>query len=532
MQLIDDVVVYSPSDITSYVTCQWAYVRRLESKLGKGNVIPPDNDPMMIYAAKNGNRHERYILSELQKQHGIDQVFIVDADTLDPLLSRKARLSALEEMTLSALEKRYPVVFQGAFFDGKYTGFSDFLVLNTIGDVEAYEVLDTKLALSDKKHVYDMQLASYVRHLKRLGIPVHKQARLIHGDLTESVFDTSVVDARLQLHLDLLDTVEAERRSTPEVTDWLSTEYAVCGSCASCQEQIDADPMDLLRVAGLGPAKRSVLIERGVTTMKELSQLTRSDVDGITVNTVSGLKEQAARQVSAHETDTAQLNVSNENPIRNLPEFADGDLYFDFETDPIFYVEGSNSLGIAYLFGIYAEGVGFPPTFVKHDPDFYYLWADNRLEEEVIFTDFMNFLVRHFDAHPNAHIFHYSPFEVTTLKQLSVKYKAFENEISELIDGEYFVDLKKTAAAAITHGLPGYSIKQLEPLYMGDELRTGTKNATASITRYDDYHQGLLGVESKTNESPADIKNDVLQYNRYDCYSMLRLRQWLESLLN
>jgi predicted RecB family nuclease len=65
---------------------------------------------------------------------------------------------------------------------------------------------------------------------------------------------------------------------------------------------------------------------------------------------------------------------------------------------------------------------------------------------------------------------------------------------------------------------------------MGKELRSGTKNATASITRYDDYHRTLNGEKLELGETADEIREDILQYNRYDCYSMLKLRNWLEEI--
>ena len=532
VQNIDGEIIYSPSDITSWVKCQWGYVRKLDSKLGKGNIIPPDNDPMMLYSARNGLRHEEYVLTEFQQKYGSKKVFILTDEGIPGDTPRLEKLRLMDKRTSNALEQRWPVVFQASFFDGKYTGFADFLEWTEIDGVWAYEVLDTKLALSDKNHVYDRQLSFYARQLKRLGIPVHNRVRLIHGDLSESEFWVPEVISGLEHHLEKLEKIEQDRRKDPDPLSWLSSDYSVCGKCASCAEQIDLDSGDLLRVSGLGPAKRNILVETGILRIPELANLDKVLITGIPENTLDKLIAQANRQWVAVETGDPQIRVEYRNGFESLPAPDTGDLYFDFETDPIFYVEGSKRLGIAYLFGIYTqlqrEFTGFSTS---DDGRFNFLWADSREEEKEALNVFMRELIVHLTTYPMAHIYHYSPFEITTLKQLTSHYQIYEEELASLISSGRFYDLKTAVTKAVSHGLEGYSIKQLEPLYMGKELRTGTKKATASITRYDDYHRTLNAEVLELGESADEIRDDVLQYNRYDCYSMFKLRIWLDECL-
>lgn len=531
MQIINGDVIYSPSDITSWVKCQWGYARKLDSKLGKGNIVPPETDAMMQYSARQGTRHERYFLKTLQDHYGADNVFIISDEDLPKDLPRSEKLTIMDARTADALKDQWPVVFQASFFDGKYTGFADFLELVEIDGVLAYQVLDTKLALSDKLHVYDLQLASYARHLKRLGIPVHETAKLVHGNLEETEYFLPDIYSRLDLNLERLNKVEAERRADLLPIAWLSDSYKVCGECASCTEQKDLDPGDLLHVAGLGPAKRNVLVAAGIYRMPELAQLGPAANLDITPRTLQKLTEQAQRQWRAIETNDPQISVENPGAISALPPENEGDLYFDFETDPIFYVEGSDRLGIAYLYGLYSKiPLDFKAFYKSEDGLFQYLWADSRGDEENMLYLFMMNIMDHLHRYPEAHIYHYSQFEITTLKQLIRQENKFMNEFYDLLVMNKFVDLKPTVTEAVSHGLAGYSIKQLEPLYMGKELRTGTKNATASITRYDDYHRTLQGETLELGETADEIREDVLQYNRYDCYSMLKLRNWLDAL--
>ena len=75
-------------------------------------------------------------------------------------------------------------------------------------------------------------------------------------------------------------------------------------------------------------------------------------------------------------------------------------------------------------------------------------------------------------------------------------------------------------------GSRSYSIKRLEPLYMGDELRddSGVTAGGDSIIEYQRYREAVAAGDATT---AAECLEDLRQYNEYDCLSTLRLRDWL-----
>ncbi len=78
---------------------------------------------------------------------------------------------------------------------------------------------------------------------------------------------------------------------------------------------------------------------------------------------------------------------------------------------------------------------------------------------------------------------------------------------------------------SIRVGTENYSIKSLEPLYMGNELRSGeVTTATASITEYARYC--ALRDDGRADDA-ATVLKEIEDYNRYDCRSTRRLRDWL-----
>jgi len=87
------------------------------------------------------------------------------------------------------------------------------------------------------------------------------------------------------------------------------------------------------------------------------------------------------------------------------------------------------------------------------------------------------------------------------------------------------VDLFPLVRKSIRVGTENYSLKSLEPLYMGAELRAGdVTTATDSITGYARYCELL--DDGRTDEATVLLK-EIEEYNRYDCRSTRKLRDWL-----
>ena len=71
------------------------------------------------------------------------------------------------------------------------------------------------------------------------------------------------------------------------------------------------------------------------------------------------------------------------------------------------------------------------------------------------------------------HIYHYAPYEKTALLRLAGRYGVGEDEVDDLLRNGVLVDLYPLVRKSIRVGAEIFSLKSLEPLYMGDELRSG-----------------------------------------------------------
>src|SRR5690606_3406551 len=186
----------------------------------------------------------------------------------------------------------------------------------------------------------------------------------------------------------------------------------------------------------------------------------------------------------------------------------------DFEGDPLFTEGEGHQWGIDYLFG----------WTVVHDR-YSALWAHTFAEERQAFERFLDMVQAQRQPHPGMHIYHYAPYEPTHLLAMAAKYGVRESDVDRLLADGVFVDLYPIVRRALRVGSRSYSIKKLEPLYMGDEVRTSdVQRGDDSIVKY---------VEARAYEAAGDlgaaqrILADLADYNRYDCVSTRRLRDWL-----
>ncbi len=516
MFLLDDVIVYSASDLAKAASCEFATLRALDVRLKRAEAVP-DTDAMLARAAELGDLHERRVLDSYLADFG-DGVPGARGGVVEISADHRyddVSLVAKREETLAALRGGADVVFQGSFFDGHFHGRSDFLVRRG----EAYAVYDTKLARHAKITAL-LQLAAYAHQLQLGGIAVHPEVGLILGDGEESLHDVRDLlpvylerRARLQQILD-------EHQREPGAVAWNDGRYTACGRCADCQAEVKQHH-DLLQVAGMRVSQRKALREAGIETIEELAG-SSGPVEGLPAATVAKLRAQARLQVA----QDARPLLPNGQPdvhaevvataaLEALPLPDPGDIFFDFEGDPLWAENGSTDWGLEYLFGV-VEG---------DTEDFVAFWAHDRAQEKQALVDFLAYVAVRRAAYPGMHIYHYAAYEKTALLRLAGRHGVGEAEIDDLLRGGVLVDLYSTVKQSLLVSQPSYSIKKLEPLYMGDELRVGdVKDAAASVVEY--ANACLL---RDTGDLPAFARalDSIGDYNHYDCLSTLRLRDWL-----
>ncbi|WP_194762849.1 TM0106 family RecB-like putative nuclease [Microbacterium sp. UFMG61] len=508
-------VIWSASDLKAAAECEFAWCRAIDAKLGRVPAVEEPEDATLARAARLGDVHERNVLARYidelgsARVHRIEKVSSVDSEAL----------AAAVDETVRALQSDAVVVFQAAFATPEFVGFADFLKRDDDG---RWRVQDSKLARKARVTAL-MQLAAYVDQLDRLGIPRSDEVDLILGDGSISTHAVDDLLPLFQVRRARLRALITDRRiddpSSDAALDWGDDrgdlEIVACGRCATCEEQVIAH-RDLLMVARMRPVQRARLRAAGIETIDALASATASP-EGMNVDTFETLRAQAQLQLRADAEGAPTYDVHYAAAIHTLPVPSHGDIFFDFEGDPLYTEpapDGEAHWGIDYLFG-----------WVDNADQYTALWAHDFAAEREAFERFLDVVKLRRAAHPGMHIYHYAPYETSHLVAMAARHGVREGEIDRLLREGVFVDLYPLVLRTVRVGSRSYSIKKLEPLYMGEDVRTSdVQKGDDSIVQYVAAKE--LAAAGEQAEADA-VFADLADYNRYDCVSTRRLRNWL-----
>lgn len=496
MQKSNAGTLFSASDLVNFAACSHLThldLINLETPLEKA----ADSEEAVLIQEK-GFAHEAAYLELLQKLHG-EVVNLQKPDASDRDAYRD---------TVEALKGGAKVVFQATFLSAPWVGHADFLVRvespSRLGDF-SYEIEDTKLARTTSAK-FILQLCLYSEMLAEIQGVMPKHIHVVLGDGRKETF---VLANYLRYYRQirkrfLVWVTQQERASYPERRDRCD----LCRWRDLCTGRWEADD-HLNRVAGISRVQIPRLNAAGILTMHDLAKVpVDTVVPRIQPDTKNRLAQQARLQIQTLETGKPIFELLPGRPgkgFARMPPPASGDVYFDMEGNPL------EDGGLEYLFGLYFFDAGkavFKP-----------FWAHSRSEEKKAFEEFIDFVGARLKKFPDAHIYHYAPYEPTALKRLMSYHGTREQEVDDLLREHKLVDLYAVVREGIRVGEPSYSIKFIEHFY--SEAREGdVKNAGASIVFYEKW---------KATGDNALLKA-IEDYNRDDVVSTFELREWLRSI--
>ncbi|WP_427015926.1 TM0106 family RecB-like putative nuclease [Pseudarthrobacter sp. P1] len=571
-------LVFSASDLVAASECEYRTLRVLDEKLERApkSVFPADE--MRQRAAVLGDVHERKLLDSLLGDLGPwDPAAGTGVLEVPRAAPTRADFEAKHADTITALKHGAGVVFQATFFAPSepgfaFVGFADFLVRSDVetdlaaaaaaagadaaptpgaavppatvppaaalraGEAaSSYAVWDTKLARHAKVGAL-LQLAAYADQLQAAGIETAPLATLVLGDMGRQSHPLrDLLPVYRERRARFLALAGGHRAATSPV-EWGAEGITACGRCDYCAGQI-ARTRDLLLVAGMTTGTRRKLRARNISTIDDLAALPESEAAGPVVR----LRSQARMQTGLEAADgsrtfakdgrqhTVHYKVLSGATTAALPKASPGDIFFDFEGDPL-WQDPTGAWGIEYLFGV-VESPTSGETAAGDDgtdPVFRPFWAHSRDGERRAFLDFLDYVQARREAHPDMHVYHYAAYEKSALRSLSQRHVGGEGIVDDWLKDGLLVDLYDTVRHSLRISEASYSIKKLEPLYMRDNLRSGdVKDAGASVVAYAQYCQAR---ELGDGEAAARILSSIADYNHYDCLSTLRLRDWLLTL--
>ncbi len=151
-----------------------------------------------------------------------------------------------------------------------------------------------------------------------------------------------------------------------------------------------------------------------------------------------------------------------------------------------------------------------------------------RAEERARSSTFIDLVAERRAKHPDLHIYHYAPYETTALKRLAMRYPTHgEGARRPAARRRCSSTSTPIVRGAVRVSAPSYSIKKLEPLYMGDELRDEDDVARRATPRSSRYHESATCATTEPRRRAGACSTTSPTTTEYDCVSTLRLRDWL-----
>jgi predicted RecB family nuclease len=501
MKAFKNEIQFSASDLVNHLGCK--HLTQLDRACAIGEINPPDwQNPALAFIQEKGIEHEKAYIENLKTQ-GLN-ICELDGNSV--------------KQTTKAMQEGYDIITQARVTKDGYVGIADILKKvkgdSNLGDYH-YEVEDTKLAQETKAGTV-IQLCLYSE---------------IIGDAQERVPENMFVvkpgeefPTEKFRFLDFSSYYNFVKEKFKEVmnTEPMQTYPMPVAKCDTCRwwkecnhKWHDDDHLSL--IAGINTDQIKELNNQEVTKLEQYAQEEepyRQEPQQGSLETYEKTHRQAKIQLESRKENRIKYELNPIEPYRGLnrlPTPSVADIYFDIEGDH-FYEDG----GLEYLFGIYFKDEG-----VYNYRGF---WAKNRKEEKKAFSDFMSFVMERWGQNPEMHIYHYAPYEPSSIKRLASRTALFEEEVDRLLRAEIFIDLFSVIKESLIAGVESYSLKNIEQIV--GFVRTANLRLASDARRRISVALDFKDFSSMSSEDFTLIE----QYNKDDCVATQLLHVWLESI--
>ncbi len=383
---VDEFSRLSPTLAAAFLGCNASAAWTLEARRGLRAAAEPDEDPQAELIVRKGHEHEAACLAALSDRFG--EFTKIASGPLD------ARITA----TVEAMGRGVPLIYQATLTGGPWLGYADFLVRVDEASTNwawSYEPWDAKLSrIARPEHL--LQIALYGDLLATAQGRVAHEGSLMLGtgdpEIPYKIESFRLEEVRYYVRR-AARRLEAFAANLP---DDLAPEP--CGYCSKCMwlnacEMRWEEADHLCRVADISKNQINRLKKAGVSTLSMLADLSETRVAGIGPDTLGRLAQQARLQKESSASNTGVYEIIPLEPglgFDRLPVPDPGDLYFDFEGDPM------HPGGLEYLCGVLWQTTGAEDDgeLVPGYPNlrFRAFWAHDREQEKAAFSDLMSFL--------------------------------------------------------------------------------------------------------------------------------------------
>lgn len=513
VRLAESQLLLSATDLANHLGCR--HLTGLQRLHAEGQLEPPRyEDPAVEVLRERGRRHEAAYLDHLRAM-GREVV------RLDGELTEAGAAAVLDTM-----RRGVDAIAQAPLLGGRFLGVADVLLRverpSGLGGW-SYEPVDTKLALETKGGTV-LQLCLYAELVGALqgGLPEAMHVVKPGGYAAPERFRTRDY---VYYYRRVRDGLAAALDAPPGAPGGLDGTYPepvpqcdVCRWWPRCDERRRSDD-HLSLVAGATRLQRGELEPRGIATLAALARarlpLEPRPARG-SPESYERVHQQARVQLASRAAPRPVVEpLAPAGPglgLARLPEPSPGDVFLDLEGDP--FVEGG---GLEYLIGWVSVENASAPSYTG-------LWATTRADEKRAFEALIDALHERVDREPGTHVYHFGAYEPAALKRLMGRHATREEGLDRLLRGERFVDLHAVVRQGLRIGVEAYGLKQLEDVH-GFTRELDLRDAS----RHKHALEAALELAGADAIAPAD-RAAVEAYNRDDCVSTWRLRDWLEGV--
>ena len=517
MQIKGGALIHSPRDLIAFLDGEFAsWMDRLHLILSQvpetykipwsgvaiDDLVPDEQTEDMELVANRGCAHEAEYVAALKQQN-------------DDLVEIQRDEKAVER-TLAEMKAGRGKVYQGCLSVVSMMGYPDFLVRvagTSLFGHWHYEAWDTKLALAAKP-AFIIQVCAYCDMLEAIQLRRPDYFSFVLGNKREERFfvDEFIYYFRRlkEAYVLFQDGFDAAKPPDPG-NDRAYGRWS--GLAAKILESKD----HLCRVARISFPQVKKLCAAGITTLTELVNTKLETIPRIQPESFQRLKAQARLQLASRGRERPVVEIAErreDDPRRGLallPPWSQQDIFFDMEGFPL--VEG----GLEYLFGA---------IFLEHErPAFADWWAHDEIQERKAFEGFIDWAYARWKADRSLHIYHYAAYETTAVRRLMGKYASREKEVDDLLRNQVFVDLYTVVRQGLVIGSSGYSLKDIECLYMS-KRKGAVVTASGSVVAY----QHRLDSGQPQDWRASAILKEIRDYNEMDCRSLQQFGIWLRSV--
>lgn len=273
--------------------------------------------------------------------------------------------------------------------------------------------------------------------------------------------------------------------------------YSSCYAIAQSQQHISLLP-------GVTPSRYRDLQTLGVTTIESLAESAISLLDPVFGSDIAADLVIQAQSIVQNRPifrprgwEEAQTPLFTANTLPTEPI----ELYFDIEAEP--------ELQLDYLLGVLVIDKR------THTETFYPFLAEQPQDEALIWQQFLELV----SLYPEAPIFHFSDYEVETVKRLAKLYQTPQPFVESLL--ARFVDIHWQVMHTATLPVESYSLKHLAR-WLGFDWRDSGVTGSQCVCLYNQWLE-------TSDRSVLDV---IQRYNEDDCRATYHLKNWLVNFVN